>query len=81
MDDLAAVGCGVIIGKILFWGIILIPAILWLHPWILLVALGIWWVVAKSRAEEARNTAANRAAETGREGDLRPDVADIAPHD
>jgi hypothetical protein len=29
----------VIIGKILWWGIILVPAILWLHPWILLVAL------------------------------------------
>jgi nucleotide-binding universal stress UspA family protein len=72
MDDLAAVGCGVILGKILWWGIILVPAILWLHPWILLVAIWIWWVVAKSRAEEARNAAAARAAEAGREGDARP---------
>jgi nucleotide-binding universal stress UspA family protein len=79
MDDLAAVGCGVIIGKILWWGIILVPAILWLHPWILLVALGIWWVVAKSRAEEARNAAAARAAEAGRDGDVRPNASNSPP--
>lgn len=78
MDDLVAVGCGAIIGKVLFWGIILVPAILWMHPWILLIALGIWWLVNRSRAEEARSAAANRAAGAGPEGDLRPDAPGMA---
>jgi hypothetical protein len=69
MDDLAAVGCGVIIGKILWWGIILVPAILWLHPWILLIPLVVWFVIKRYGSETAAaDVAATPAAPQGCSG-------------
>jgi hypothetical protein len=52
-DDLVALGCGWVIGHIIFWGILIVPAILWMHPWILLVGFGIWWLLSTSAANEA----------------------------
>lgn len=59
MDDLVAIGCGAVIGKILWWGIFVVPAILWMHPWILLTALVIWFIIKRYGSE---TTAADGAA-------------------
>ncbi len=50
-DDLLALGCGAAVGKVFFWGTILLAGLLLMHPWILLIALAVWWLVKKYGAE------------------------------
>jgi endonuclease/exonuclease/phosphatase family metal-dependent hydrolase len=50
-DDLIALGCGAAVGKVFFWGLILSVTLVFMHPWILLIALAIWWLVKTYGAE------------------------------
>ena len=50
-DDLLALGCGAAVGKVFFWGLILTVGFVLMHPWVLLIGLGIWWLVKKYGTE------------------------------
>ena len=53
-DDLIAIGCGAAVGKVFFWGLILTVGFVLMHPWVLLIGLGIWWLVKKYGTEPAK---------------------------
>ena len=63
--DLVSVAVGYYGGRILFYGGFFLVMLVIMYPWLLLIALWLWWLNRKAETDAAEGTAESHATATG----------------